>query len=329
MAANYNALAHLEPVDLRQIWESEPGDFTPWLAKEGNLDLLGKAIDIELELEAQEKGVGPFRADILCKDTATNDWVVIENQLECTDHNHLGQLLTYSAGLGAAAVVWIAKKFTDEHRAVLDWLNEIAGDRVACFGVEIELWRIAGSPTAPKFNVVCRPNVTSAAARKEAGGGLSSTQRLQQEYWSGLRDVLLQRKSAVRSRKPSPRKWATFSIGRAGFWMYAGIDRRENRIGAGVEWEGANAVAILQLLEKDKAAIEGEIGSALGWKGGDPNNTRRWVGVWKEGADPTNRTDWPAQHSWLAEKLGALHRAFAPRIQVIDLDGEEEADGEQ
>ena len=96
MTANGKNLSRLEPVELREVWVSESGDFTPWLAKEANLMRLGEALGgIDLELESQERLVGPFRADILCKDVGADRWVVIENQLECTDHSHLGQLLTY------------------------------------------------------------------------------------------------------------------------------------------------------------------------------------------------------------------------------------------
>ena len=107
-------LGRLLKIDLRDYWKSETGDFTPWLAQDENLRLLGAAIEIDLELEAQEKDVGPFRADILCKDTATDSWILIENQLERTDHPHLGQLLTYAAGLEAVTIVWIAEKFTEQ-----------------------------------------------------------------------------------------------------------------------------------------------------------------------------------------------------------------------
>ena len=138
-------LGKLEPADLREAWTSEAGEFTPWLAKEENLALLGDTIGLELELEALEKNVGAFRADILCKDTASNSWVLVENQLERTDHTHLGQLLTCAAGLKAVTIVWIADRFTEEHRAALDWLNEITDDRFNFFGLEIELWRIGGS----------------------------------------------------------------------------------------------------------------------------------------------------------------------------------------
>src|SRR5688500_16692480 len=140
-----STLGRLQSVDLRSVWASECTHFTPWLAQAENLELIGEAIGVELELEAQEKRVGPFRADILCKDTITNSWVLIENQIEPTDHCHLGQLLTYAAGLQAATIVWVAGKVREEHRAALDWLNEITGERFNFFGLEIELWRIGDS----------------------------------------------------------------------------------------------------------------------------------------------------------------------------------------
>ena len=97
MSGQDSKLGRLEHVELRAAWASESGDFTPWLAQEENIRLLGEAIGIELEIEAQEKNVGPFRADILCKDVANGSWVLIENQLERTDHTHLGQLITTSS----------------------------------------------------------------------------------------------------------------------------------------------------------------------------------------------------------------------------------------
>ena len=149
-------LGRLEKVELRDVWETEDRDFTPWLAKEEHLELLGEVIGIELELEAQEKDVGPFRADILCKNTAdeSESWVLIENQIEKTDHKHLGQLMPYAAGLQAATIVWVASRFTEEHRAALDWLNKITDDDFKFFGLEVELWKIGNSPAAPKFNRV-------------------------------------------------------------------------------------------------------------------------------------------------------------------------------
>lgn len=131
---------------------------TPWLAQAENLELLGETLGLELEFEAQERNVGAFRADILCKDTADDSWVLIENQLEKTNHSHLGQLITYAAGLDAVTIVWLARKYTEEHRAALDWLNGNTDRGINFFGLEIEVWRIGDSPPAPKFNVISKPN---------------------------------------------------------------------------------------------------------------------------------------------------------------------------
>ena len=151
-------LGRLEQVKLREAWESESQDFTPWLAQAENLKVLSETLNMELETEGQEERVGPFRADLLCRDTDGDSWVLIENQLGRTDHTHLGQLLTYAAGLQTATIIWVAATFTDEHRAALDWLNDITDERFRFFGLEIELWRIGDSPAAPKFNIVSKPN---------------------------------------------------------------------------------------------------------------------------------------------------------------------------
>ena len=159
-------LARLERVDLREEWKTEAQDFTPWLAQADNLAVLSETLDMELETAGQEPSVGLFRADILCRDTLDDSWVLIENQLERTDHTHLGQLLTYAAGLQTVTIIWVAATFTDEHRAALDWLNEITDERFRFFGLEVELWRIGNSPAAPKFNIVSKPNEWARSASR-------------------------------------------------------------------------------------------------------------------------------------------------------------------
>lgn len=231
------SLGRLEKIDLRDIWRSEAQDFTPWLAQSENLSLLAEALDMELEKEAQEKNVGPFRADILCKDTLDGSWVLIENQLERTDHLHLGQLLTYAAGLHAVTIVWVSTKFTEEHRAALDWLNEITEEKFRFFGLEVELWRIGDSPPAPKFNVVSKPNEWTRsvgdAARRIETETLTETKALQLKFWSELREALEGHRS-IRSQKPFPQHWTNFAIGRAGFHLDAVLNTREDRIGVGL-----------------------------------------------------------------------------------------------
>lgn len=196
-------LGRLIKVDLREVWKDEAGGFTPWLASEENIKLLGDTIGIELEVEAQEQNVGPFRADILCRDTATGQWVLIENQLEKTDHTHLGQLLTYAAGLEAVTIIWLAEKFTEEHRATLDWLNEITDETINFFGLEVELWRIGESPAAPKFNVACQPNEWSKTVQTTAARGeMTETESLQLAYWTAFTELM--KESGARMKIPKP-----------------------------------------------------------------------------------------------------------------------------
>jgi len=319
-------LGRLEPVDLREIWKTE-SDFTSWLAKEENLKLLGDKIGIELELEAQEKDVGPFRADILCRDTATNDWVVIENQLECTDHDHLGKSLTYAAGLNAKTIIWIAKQFTDEHRAALDWLNEISGRGMAFFGVEVELWQIGGSAPAPDFNIVSRPNDWSERVAEVAEGEVTEIKLLQQEYWTALAGLLRERNSVVAPRKPRRKCWMGFSLGRAGFRLSASVSKFGPFIKVGVDCQGPDAKVHFALLEKDKESIEQEVGCPLEWRPLPTRKAKR-IELRKKDVDYNIRDDWPSQHLWLAENLEALHRAFAPRIRQLDLDEQQSPDEE-
>ena len=146
----------LQPVELRVAWPNEAQDFTPWLAQEENLALLGEVLGMELEFEGKEINVGSFHADILCKNE-DDAWVLIENQLSETNHDHLGKILTYSAGLNAQTVIWIAKKFREEHRAALDRQNEITDERFQYFGIEIKVWKIEDSVPAPEFDIVSKP----------------------------------------------------------------------------------------------------------------------------------------------------------------------------
>ena len=313
-------LGRLEQVDVRNVWTSEASDFTPWLATDANLTLLGEAIGLELELEAQEKSVGPFRADILCKDLASGAWVLIENQLERTDHTHLGQLLTYAAGLEAVTIVWVAPRFTDEHRAALDWLNKVTAEGVNFFGLEIELWRIGDSPVAPKFNIVSQPNdwtkTVSEGARRIETGELSQTRQSNLEYWTAFTAFLQQRRPAQRARKPAPDGWLNFSIGNAGFALNTCLSMRNRWVLVDLEMVGRQAKPNFHRLHAQREPIEREVGSPLTWLE-LPDKQRSRVVLYNREMDPNDRADWPRQQIWLAEHLEAFRGVFAPRIKNL------------
>ena len=311
-------LERLIKVPLREFWSGEASDFTPWLADEKNIGLLGEAIGVELEVEERERNVGPFSADILCKDTVTDSWVVIENQLEPTDHIHLGQLLTYAAGLDAVTVVWIAERFTDEHRAALDWLNEITVEGFSFFGLEIELWRIGDSPMAPKFNVVSHPNDwTKTVSRISPREELTPTKQLYHEYWTGLQDLLEQRDGAIKPVKPWSRNWIGFGIGRSKFLLAASASVREKWICVTLTLRGPDAKPHFHLLERDRVDIEEEIGAELDW-GETDERKQNYIELVMYGTDPEDPEDWNRQHQWLCEQLEIFHSVFSPRVKVLD-----------
>jgi len=311
-------LGKLEKVNLRAAWNNEAGDFTPWLGEEENITLLGDAIGIELEVEAQEKAVGPFSADILCKDTVNDHWVLIENQLEKTDHTHLGQLMTYAAGLDAVTIVWIAGKFTDEHRAAIDWINDITEEGINFFGLEIELWKIDNSPVAPKFNIVCKPNDWSKSVKTTARKTeLSDTKKLHLEYWTELGKYLEDNHSFIKCRTPRPQHWMNFAIGRTHFKITARVNTQKKEIGAYLCVYGEDKVAYYHLLRENyKERVEKKTGMELDWRE-LPNAKESHVETYLK-AEPTDKSKWSEQHLWLKNTIEELHKIFSPIIKELD-----------
>lgn len=314
-------LGRLEKIaNLREVWIDEARDFTPWLAQEENLAILGDTIGIDLELEAQEQYVGPFKADILCKDTLTDKWVLIENQIEKTDHSHLGQILTYGAGLEATTIVWIAKRFSDEHRAALDWLNEITNENFNFFGLEIELWRIGNSPIAPKFNVVSKPNEWTVGRHPHPPVTITPYKQLLLDYWNGFIEVLREHSDSIKIHEPRPVSWMSFPIGRTDAFLATLAFRKDKKIGVQLYLKGSNGLAKIHfdILHKEKESIEKSIGLELEWN--DSRKKERSIDLFKYDVDLENHDNWPEQHQWLYEKLETFYKAFTERVKKLPID---------
>ena len=194
-------LGKLEKIkDLRSVWKHEANDFTKWLAEEENLNLLSDEIGIEIELISTEAKTGSFSTDILAVDPNTNNKIIIENQLEPTNHDHLGKIITYASGHDAKTIIWIVKEAREEHRQAIDWLNEHTDEEINIFLCKIELWKIGDSEIAPKFQIVSSPNNWSKTVKKSSDK--MTTGMIQYNYWSRVKDEIDKNYPMFNSKKP-------------------------------------------------------------------------------------------------------------------------------
>lgn len=318
-------LGTLSQLDARTVWKHEASDFTPWLAQPESLKLLADTLRLgELTLQATERDVGDFSADIVALEEG-GAHVLIENQLEATDHRHLGQVLTYLAGLdGEATVVWIATRFREEHRAAIDWLNANTNERFDFFGVEIEVLKIGDSAAAPRFNVVAKPNDWSRAvgvtSRRVSEGGSSEGQTFNQEYSLGLKESFMAAGEKGHFPKPWQAHWLPFKVGRSGFGLHPVLLRKERRIRFELymHQKGMPPKLAYRQLEAQRADIERELGTALDWQE-LPDSTASRIAVYLKDVGLTDRNDWPRQHAWVREQLHKFRRTFSQRVQALEL----------
>ena len=312
-------LGRLAPVDIETVWDNEPAGFTPWLAAPENLHILGEALGLRLELEAREEAVGAFRADIVCREAGSGATVLIENQLGRSDHVHLGQIIAYAAGLEAAAVVWLARQFTDEHRAALGWLNRVTAANVRFFGLQIEAWKIDDSRAAPKFALVSAPASGAAppAVAEIAAGRAARSSQEHKSYWRAFLQHLDSAAGPLGgSRRPSDTARMTFHLGRHGFHIVVATTGQKRHARVQLQIAGAEAKKRFAPLERQRAEIEDELGYALEWERRPAARGCR-VSCYLRDTDPEDVADWPRQHAWLVTRANDMHRAFARRIRAL------------
>ena len=177
-------IGRIQEVDLRSVWPHEAQSFTPWL--EENPEELGELLGLDLDL-SKEHPIGAFSLDLVGTDLNTGRSVIIENQLERSNHSHLGQLLTYAGGIRPQIVVWVAKQIREEHRAALIWLNSVTDNETHFFGVEVRAVKIGDSLPAPMLDLVVEPNVWGKEVRESASKA-SRSDRLKAygEFWEAL-----------------------------------------------------------------------------------------------------------------------------------------------
>ncbi len=313
-------LGKLTRIDARTVWSHEAHDFTPWL--HDNIELLGAALQLDLDLVESEVRVGPFAADLVAKDVSHDRWVVIENQLSSTDHDHLGKLLTYGAGLDdeAAVFVWISPDFRDEHRAALDWLNEHTKEESLFFGVAIELLKVGDSLPAPNFRLVSYPNDW-----KKSGGSarpaVSPKGAAYQEFFGRLLGRFKERyPGETNVAKVGAQSWLELSIGRSGIrtnWSFISGDRFRVELYIDTGRAEAN-LAHFQQLQADKDEIEKSAGHELEWAEVEGKRVCRVHSYYDEAvAILTGEDELRTLEEWAIDEMKTFRDAFRPAIQQL------------
>jgi len=319
-------LGMLERVTIKDVWKDEAREFTPWLARDENMALLSEAVGFELEVKQTEFPIGEFRLDILARISGTDESVVIENQFGKTDHPHLGQLLTYAAGVGqggtgASVVIWVAEHFAEPHRSTLDWLNKISQQGIRFFGIEIELWRIGQSLPAPKFNLISKPNPWQKAVTTKSMD-LSSTDELYLEFWEKFRDYCDHEGTTLRLSSALPKYWQWSNIGRTGFGLNFTVSVKKKRMAAELYIDHNAAHKALALLQAD-LNLKKELGPETQFQ--KLTNYARIVRYLS--CDISNRKSWPEMFAWLKKNGEEMKTAFQERVKTLPLDQTTEENG--
>ncbi len=310
-------LGKLERISLRKAWSHEATEFTPWLAQADNLTLLAESLGLtELELVGTEHPVGDFKVDILCSDDGGK--VIIENQLEKTNHTHLGQILTYAAGVGARKVIWVAESFRTEHVAALDFLNQHTTDELNFFAVEVELWRIGDSPMAPSFNVLVKPNDWAKAGQQnaKAAATMTPTKQRQLKFWTDWSAWLQSKGSSLRTQKPLPQHWTNIALGRAGIHLAATVNSKENRVGMEVYIDHQNSKSMFKQLLARQASIEATLNAKLQWNELPDGHACRILQVLPD-APLDDEAKWPEYFAWLEDAGLRMSAVFRPLVKEL------------
>ena len=306
-------LSNLEVVKLRDVWPNEAHDFTPWLAD--NIDQLGAVLGMDLELRDTEAEVGAFSLDVLAHDLGSNRPVVIENQLEPTDHDHLGKLLTYAARYEAHTIVWLVRDFRPEHRAALDWLNQRTGEDTAFFGVVVEAWKIDDSRPAPRFTPVVVPNDWQKQGQE---AGLSLKQLRYRQFFQALINTLHKEHQFTAASRARPQNWYGFKSGFSGVSYTASFKVAQTaRVALEISTgDKARNKDRFDRLHERKEKIETALGHPLVWDRKDEYQSCI-ISVEREGRIEDDEETLEQIREWMIGRLLAFKDAFGPHLDEL------------
>lgn len=256
-------IGKLIEVDVRELWKHEQYDFSNWLAKESNIEYLNEILGLTLIEVEKEINVGPYRCDIVATDETSGLKVIIENQLESTNHDHLGKIITYASGLDAKVIVWIVKEAKEEHRAAIEWLNNYTSSEIDFFLIEIHAYKIGDSNPAPKFEVVEKPNDFVKRSKNKDDGELNASQTERLIFWKQFNDRVALKGKPFNIRKPTTDHWYDIAIGTSAAKIAVDLVNKENCII--LELYIHSDKDLYDSLYEKKNEIEGETGLTFEW----------------------------------------------------------------
>lgn len=259
------AIGKLEEVDIRELWKHEQYDFSEWLSKKENIENLNDILGLTLVDISKETYVGSYRCDLFAKDETTGIKVIIENQLEMSNHDHLGKIITYASGLDAKVVVWIVKEAREEHRSAIEWLNNNTNSNINFFLIEIHAYKIGNSDNAPMFQVIEQPNdfiKNNKSINSNDTMNKSQSQRL--EFWNQFNNVLVERGKTFNVRKATTDHWYNVAIGTSDAHIDITLVNKDSVIG--VELYITDNKEFFDKLYQRKDEIENDLGFKLDWR---------------------------------------------------------------
>ncbi|WP_431156753.1 DUF4268 domain-containing protein [Winogradskyella poriferorum] len=303
-------LGKLNKVNLREYWAHEALDFTQWLAQEENIQLLSDEIGISLINVRPEEAIGRYNVDLVATDEDSERKVIIENQLEYTDHKHLGQIITYASGYNASIIIWIVKEVREEHQKAMEWLNNNTSADLSFFLIRMELWQIGDSPFAPKFHIIVEPNDWAKALQESATTTkeLTDTKLSQLDFWKQFKDYAKANNTSLRiGRKARAQHWYNISFGTSEAHISLTVSTRDNAIASSIYISKSPKLFEKFLINKE--AIQEGLGFSLEWNELEGKLASR-ITIGRN-ADLSNVDEWEAYFSWLLEKAEKMAKEFS------------------
>ena len=301
-------LGKLEEVDIRKVWPHEQYDFSKWLATEENIRELGDALNLSLTDVETEKFVGNYRCDILCKDEITGKIVLIENQLEPTNHDHLDKIITYASGLDAAVVVWIVASARDEHASAIEWLNKHTDDEISFFLMEVHAYKIGDSDPAPQFKIIEQPNdfvkIVKAVSKNT---DMNESQKNRLEFWTQFNEVVDSKGKPFNKRKATTDHWYNVAIGSSDASISIDLVNKEHKIRVSL-WISDNKDIFDALIQK-KDEIEEALGFALEWNRLD-NKKASYICTYIKGLDFKKQDNYPMLMEQIIDLVLKMRNVF-------------------